>query len=342
MDFSFIIPAYNAEKTLAGTVESILNTVSECEIIIIENGSNDNTRQVLESYKDNHKIICTESEKGVSAARNKGLELASGKWIIFVDADDKWIGTMQTLQKTVNLYNNADIIVGSYYKDDDLIIHDYKTIEKAICGRELMELFGWMLEKPTLRTEVWAKIFKREYLINNQIFFDRTLTHSEDAEFMIRALEKCQCAVVTKESIYKFSSGTPSTMRTIDNKKTRAYIKALKLIDKHEILHKEELKKAYRDFIISHLYLIEVHEVYNCNMKDSFLRRRKKTIRIVNTDVFSAAVSQLTFKDLKKASLLPGFLLKKKMYTAAGMIFYYRSLQNSKRYKKYAGSADWK
>ena len=88
---SVIVPAYNAEKTLNKCLDSLLNqTLKEIEIIVINDKSTDKTREILSSYKDNTKIVIIDNKKnlGPAASRNKGIDIAKGKYIGFVDSDD--------------------------------------------------------------------------------------------------------------------------------------------------------------------------------------------------------------------------------------------------------------
>jgi glycosyltransferase involved in cell wall biosynthesis len=88
---SVIIPAFNAEKTIARAVDSVLaQTYSPVEVIVVDDGSTDGTRGICESYGDKITYI-HQANKGVSAARNKGIQTASGEYIGFLDADDRYL-----------------------------------------------------------------------------------------------------------------------------------------------------------------------------------------------------------------------------------------------------------
>ena len=117
-DFSIIIPAYNVEKYIVKTLESVCkNNLENTEIIIIENGSQDKTRELIEQYLAKRQIehyrIIYQQNKGVSAARNIGIEHAQGNYIIFCDGDDlcadNMIDTISSLKE-----KDADMLVWRY------------------------------------------------------------------------------------------------------------------------------------------------------------------------------------------------------------------------------------
>ena len=120
---SFIIPAYNAEETIESCIESIISYKEEAlEVLIVENGSSDMTTEISQKLENRDaRIKLCHSEKGVSNARNLGIEKAAGKWIVFVDADDK----VRT-EHMKNLFDDAK------YEDADMILygHFYKKYWK--------------------------------------------------------------------------------------------------------------------------------------------------------------------------------------------------------------------
>ena len=119
---SFIIPAYNAEKTIESCIESIISYKGEeLEVLIIENGSSDMTTEISQKLENRDaRIKLYHSEKGVSNAHNLGIQKATGKWIVFVDADDR----VRTDQLE-NLFNDAK------YQDADMILYGH-CIQKNI------------------------------------------------------------------------------------------------------------------------------------------------------------------------------------------------------------------
>ena len=126
---SVIIPVYNGEKHLGQCLSSISNqTLKEIEVIIVDDGSNDNSLNIAEEFQKANSFptrIIRQKNTGVGAARNKGLDLAKGEFIKFVDADDFLYN--DTLEKMYNLAkkNDADIIRGNFTLiSDDKVVED--------------------------------------------------------------------------------------------------------------------------------------------------------------------------------------------------------------------------
>lgn len=116
IQISVVIPAFNAQSTIRETLESVFSQTypsSELEVIVIDDGSSDGTNEILEQYGD--KIVhIKQSNKGVAAARNNAANIASGRWLAFVDADDLWHPeklTTQMRQMGNHLWSHTD----SYY-----------------------------------------------------------------------------------------------------------------------------------------------------------------------------------------------------------------------------------
>lgn len=189
MKISVIVPVYNVEEYISKCIDSILNqTINEqFEIIVVNDGSTDNSMNILNIYKDKIKIV-NKSNGGLSSARNAGLEIAKGEYIIFVDSDD-WLEE-DFLESLYNFIKKDDLdVVFSGYKvyrengnitkvkcvySEDIILNKDKAIEK-------------LLSKRTFRAEVWDDIYNREFLMKNKLFFTEGIIN-EDEDFTLRVL----------------------------------------------------------------------------------------------------------------------------------------------------------
>ena len=117
---SVVIPCYNSEEFIGRAVESVLKqTFKEFEIILVDNGSSDNTTNILYSYRDTYPDLIKvfhEPKKGGAAARNRGLKEAKGEWIQFLDSDDELLP--EKFEKQINIAKElgADLILSTFYK----------------------------------------------------------------------------------------------------------------------------------------------------------------------------------------------------------------------------------
>lgn len=183
---SIIIPVYNAERYLKKCIESVINQDNiELEVILINDGSTDNSGRMCDDYsrKDSRIKVFHQINGGVSSARNKGLKNASGEWICFVDADD-WIeinSINQIIKKSI--IESSDIIIARSFtnKDKNLILENYSfdpDWEGTIFnGTDLY------IRKQYIRGSVCGVLFNKSFLHHNKILFPLKLKNGEDSIF---------------------------------------------------------------------------------------------------------------------------------------------------------------
>lgn len=181
-DISVIIPAYNVEKYLENAVKSVINNkrqhMAAVEIIIVENGSTDHTWQIANQLQTRHENVhAVQSEKGVSCARNKGLKIASGMWICFLDADDQMTEEAFSAMTEIIEQKASDLFVFGYWKNGQKILPD---IDEKI---SLPEKKAELIKNPTRYLAVWGKLFSRIIIQKHGIQFNPTLALSEDSDF---------------------------------------------------------------------------------------------------------------------------------------------------------------
>ncbi|MGF1493709.1 MAG: glycosyltransferase family 2 protein [Microcoleaceae cyanobacterium] len=190
---SVIIPSYNCDRYISQAIESVLAQAdqelgTDFEIIVIDDGSQDNTRQVLEPYQDRIRYVYQQNQ-GVSVARNHGIRLAQGEFIAFLDADDLFLPNKLTQQLTV------------FEANPDLgIVHSgWRRISQT--GETLMDVHPWTTV-PELDLESWLRwkplgtmgtlMFRRRWL-RRVGGFEPGLTHAEDVDLILRlSLKGCQ------------------------------------------------------------------------------------------------------------------------------------------------------
>ena len=182
---SVIVPVYKAERFLRRCIDSILaQTFTDFEIILVNDGSPDNSGAICDEYaqKDSRIKVIHKENGGVSTARNAGLDIAKGKWITFVDADD------YIEQGFLNIPLEAN---------EDLLIQNYKVIgsenkvikykKKIIQEEYIQDFINTNINKTQLKVP-WAKFFNTSIINNNSIKFSSNINIGEDTIFVLEYL----------------------------------------------------------------------------------------------------------------------------------------------------------
>lgn len=186
MLISVIIPAYNASKTIYKTLDSLLEqTRSDFEVLIIDDGSVDNTYDVCTAYtkEKNFKVI-KHKNKGVSAARNLGINNANGDYLLFMDADD-FISksAINEIYKHLEEKNDSDIVFFNY-----CIKNQNEEIPVSYLGELVKDKIITNIMKGDVRGFVWNKVFRKSFIQKNNLFFSENLKYCEDEEFLLDSI----------------------------------------------------------------------------------------------------------------------------------------------------------
>lgn len=219
MKISIIIPVHNAEKTIESCVESFTNqNYRDLEIILIENNSEDNTLGVcheLESKYNSVRCISTK-EKGVSAARNIGLDAVTGDIIGFADADDLTCAdSLHLIAAAFSKIPDTDIVVTGIQKvfgNSKIRVKAFSKNRTWSCGR----LRKHVIYDSRVSGYLVNKFWKRELL--EGLKFRTDLTHSEDLHFVINSLStgKCRKVYVLGKSLYSYIQTDESATAVAD------------------------------------------------------------------------------------------------------------------------------
>lgn len=196
-DLSIIVPAYNAEATISECIYSVIDQKNkyEYELIIINDGSKDNTQKVIESIKDVHIRLINQENKGFSGARNRGIDESVGRYIMFLDSDDYLVGNCIEKMMDTILSEGADIVQGSYYSfvGDETNKHEIKLASKVIESDPLN-----IVSNPGFP---WAKIYNQKLF--EQIRFPMDVWF-EDTIVCMLLYRMCNKMVVMEELVYAY------------------------------------------------------------------------------------------------------------------------------------------
>ena len=228
---SIIIPAYNAAPFLAETIQSLCNqTYAHWEAIIVNDGSTDNTATICESFIDKRVSTIHQSNTGVATARNNGMALAKGDYIVFFDADD--LMAPDFLQARIQvLEENSDL----GYAGGLVETFPVKEVQRlaAAADPENEILFF----NPGFVTIPSNYVFKKEVLIKNKISFNKELSSSADRFFVLEVSKFAKGDNTRDERAKLLYRITPQSMSNnvnpnliIDNEKFYYQLKEKKLL----------------------------------------------------------------------------------------------------------------
>lgn len=338
---SFCIPAYNASGFLKRSVGSILADLGEnreiAEILIIENGSTDHTAKVAAQLQTEYPgtVKAFHSEKGPSCARNEGIRNARGRYTIFVDADDLWMnGSVRLLRKLISRYK-ADLYCFGF--ETDSFVQDHGLRGKAAVydtPDEVEKIRAKILSEPLKRAQVWAKAFRTKVLRDNELYFDESLRYCEDAEFTIRFTKCCSSVVVCGNPVYHYSYSAGSLMRGYDESRIQSYIYAMRASEKVLEGESERIRKAFREYVLCHLNLILVRNVFNRSIKVSEKERWEMMRKLLKEETFRQALEDTDLSQCLSTQMVPELLLKCRMFHAAGAACIAKAMLNDYREKK--------
>lgn len=176
---SIIIPAYNAEKYIKEAVKSaFLDVGNEIEVIVVDDGSNDNTSQVCESIIDNRLFVIRQENKGAPEARNNGLKNARGEYVLFFDADDFFEkGAINSIITEIQLQKH-DCYIGNFYRYNGVVSKlEYKSL------RFIDSLYDLYMFTPSPA----SKVFRKKILLERNVFFEK-LRMAQDLNFYLKFL----------------------------------------------------------------------------------------------------------------------------------------------------------
>ncbi len=211
MKFSVVIPVYNVEQYLPQCLESLLaQDYTDFEVICVNDGSTDRSRELLSAWEiqfPQMRVIDRENG-GLSAARNTGLDVATGDYVVFVDSDD-WVEPTM-LFRLAKAVNGEDMICFACRRTDnnahDTILHE-QTDGWSHYNRHALE----HREVPFVC--VWQRCYRREFLMDNSLHFREGILH-EDNEFTPRAFLRAKRIKVIPDVLYIYRVRPGSIMTT--------------------------------------------------------------------------------------------------------------------------------
>lgn len=249
---SVIVPIYNASEFLDRCLSSIVNqTLKDIEIILINDGSTDDSKIIIDKYMSKYKniILIDKKNEGVGKARNDGIRKASGEYITFVDSDDYIKENMLEVFYEYSKKHSLDMMTSLYYKVKN---------NKEILWKASKYKIGNVKTSPNIILAVeyapWGKLYKRSMVIENNIFFEENKKY-EDMPFVCKCLLKSKLVGQLTEGYYYYVINNNSQTTTMD-KKVFDILDILKIIMdyyKREFYLKEEINYVVIDKVTTYM-----------------------------------------------------------------------------------------
>ena len=234
---SVIMPVYNVSKYLDACLQSVLSqTFKDFELICINDGSTDNSGDILKKYAklDNRIKIVEQENQGLSVARNRGLEIANGQYIAFIDSDDYYASDFLEHLFVMQQKTHADVVGCDYLKiyQDNISIRPVRRVSYKFYNNALQVL---MDKRNFIHFNVWNKLYKKAVI--GDIRFIPGIYY-EDWVFNCCVFEKAQTFGWIKNKLYAYRRSDSSIMRSpFNEKKIMDYVKGIKVV--HAYFQKE-------------------------------------------------------------------------------------------------------
>ncbi len=231
-----IIPAYNAQNTIENAVKSAIN--EDTEIIIVNDGSTDDTIKICEKLKNENIKVINQENKGTFYARKAGINVAKGKYTMFLDADDIYLeNTISRVKEVIKKYNEPDLIRFRYKKEPDGY-EQYKYAEEA--ERKVLkqdfknEVYPFFI-KGYMLNAVWSNCTKSSILKNIEIKGEVTRS-AEDMLFNLELFSNIDNLIFLEDILYQYNY-TPNSI-TNSKEKSKLISKLKDAIQSYSLLYK--------------------------------------------------------------------------------------------------------
>lgn len=264
MKFSVVIPAYNGEKYISETLDCLLNqTEKDIEIVVINDGSTDSTQEIVESYAEKYPciVLYNQENAGVSAARNKGIELARGEYIIFIDSDDLISSNALEVLYSALESSSADLaifrvksfgagegeynpIVDELVKDSEISCYDKRLIRNFIVSN---------------------KAYRAEMLKNSPIRFP-SMKYSEDGAFFMNVIHTLKPKITgVADALFMYRRHEGSVTHRVNSALVADFSKSMDFIyglAENSFEDAPELKEDYLQKLLFKDYSALMNEFY--------------------------------------------------------------------------------
>lgn len=268
VDISIVVPIYNASKSLNKCIDSLINqTKKEIEIILINDGSTDDSEKIIKQYKDERIKYFKNKNQGIGKTRNFGIKKSIGKYIMFVDSDDYLDKNACKIMYEKATKDKLDIVVCDYYS----------VLNKKVKQKVKIESFNntSLKENPSLLLKInlapWNKMYSKKMITKNNITFEEKLKY-EDAPFVAQALDKSKTIGKIDKALnyYVIHNNSETTIRD------ERVFDIIKIVDK---IRQYFSDKDYAKNIVN---ILTIKILVNYNIQQRYQKDKKIAMKFID------------------------------------------------------------
>lgn len=343
---SFVVPVFNVEKYLEKCVNSIrqINKYN-IEIILVDDESKDNSGKLCDllAAEDKRITVIHKENGGVSSARNKGMSVARGEWISFVDSDDELEADYEE-RILSNLDAHAQICIYNYnemhsnkvlnrYSNKNLPVffssEDKSKIINGFFNNDDLEYQKYVVS-PLYYISVWNKLYKTELLKQNEIIFPENTPWGEDYIFNIRAIIKASHIKNIFHNGYKYRIQSLSISNRYCGEAMEYYRNMI--TDLQEIIDQElSIEQAKLDeYILRQFLYTAQRSVFNVDNPDSWKIRKKEFLSYRKLDIVKKSFKSVNFSNYRMEVRVGILLLKYNAFWGLVLLFKLKKIVKGK------------
>lgn len=337
---SIVVPVYNAALTLEKCVESLTSqTFGDIEILLINNESTDNSLDVCNEIagKDSRIKVIDHHEKGVSTARNRGIEESSGDYVMFVDADD-WIDAdaCEVFANLNSKYSYDLFCFSAQYNKGKESVKTFLYAENvdvlSALQKEELQIKVLSPQAPVLKYKVntrfagsaCGKFYKREILEKNNLYFATETIISEDCLFNTLALDSFHRIGYTRDCFYYYEQHGDSAQNSYRPNSDKYFGFVIKQMQRWLIeTHKDQrFVDAANCLFVHYLFGIMKEDIFHKANNLSFITRKSHLNEILSNKVFYYIINSVNKSFFSVSEQIVLYLMKKKCYSLLSLLFW--------------------
>lgn len=337
IEVSVVIPVYRTDPVkLQAALKSVTALQIPYECIVVFDGKPDAAlSDIMDEFSGNRCIrALTIAHAGVSAARNAGIEAAQGRWLTFLDADDRLIGEGVNALVYFGESVGCQIVQGVYLKESSGLYERCALTDSThlYAGEQrIADFLAATLEVDRGVALAWSKIYDRGFIIDSGVRFDTALSVDEDTLFVFDAVAKAEAIGFNPVDAYAYQRHEESQVMTFHEDYAARVRVALDTMKEHvDSCDDQQVQHAYLQHVVFYVLLLMLHYVFNAANGWSAKERRRAFKRILDDPLYAHAIRKARLSSFGLGKRLSVLILRMRSYTLMKCICAVRDRQLGK------------